>query len=47
MKDLVKVKQLEDVVTQMNGIFNDLLKRIEKLEAAQAKPARPAAKKDA
>lgn len=47
MKDLVKIKQLEDVVTQMNDIFSDLLKRIEKLEAKQAKPVRAAAKKDA
>lgn len=47
MKDLVKIKQLEDVVTQMNNIFSDLLKRIEKLEAEQAKPVRAAAKKGA
>lgn len=48
MKDLVKVKQLEDVVTQMNAIFREMTVRLEKLEAAQAKPAaKPTAKKDA
>ena len=48
MKDLVKVKQLEDVVAQMNAIFREMTQRLEKLEAAQAKPAtKPAAKKDA
>jgi len=47
MKDVVKIKQLEDVVTQMNNIFTDLLKRIEKLEAEQAKPVRAVAKKGA
>ena len=46
MKDFGKIKQLEDVVTQMNSIFADLVKRIEKLEAEQAKPARSAAKKE-
>jgi hypothetical protein len=48
MKDLVKVKQLEDVVVQMNAIFREMTTRLEKLEAAQAKPAtKAAAKKDA
>ncbi len=48
MKDLVKVKQLEDVVTQMNAIFREMTTRLEKLEAEAAKPAtKSAAKKDA
>ena len=39
MKDHVKIQQLEDVVNQMNSVFKHLTDRIEKLEAAQAKPA--------
>lgn len=47
MKDFVKVKQLEDVVTQMNSIFKNLTDRLEKLEAEAAKPApRSSAKKE-
>ena len=48
MKDFVKIKQLEDVVTQMNAIFREMTVRLEKLEAEQAKPApKTAAKKGA
>lgn len=47
MKDLVKVSQLEDVITQMNGVFKVLEARIEKLEAASAaKPTISRAKKE-
>jgi hypothetical protein len=40
VKDFVKIKQLEDVVAQMNGVFKVLEERIVKLEADAAKPAR-------
>jgi hypothetical protein len=40
VKDFVKIKQLEDVVAQMNGVFKVLEDRIAKLEAEEAKPAR-------
>lgn len=40
MKDFAKVQQLEDIVNQMNSVFQRLEERIEKLEAELAKPAR-------
>ncbi len=47
MKDFVKLSQLEDVITQMNGVFKLLEGRIEKLEAAAAaKPTISRAKKE-
>ena len=47
MKDFVKLSQLEDVITQMNGVFKILEERIEKLEAASvAKPTLSRAKKE-
>ena len=49
MKDFAKIEQLEDVITQMNAVFKLLEARIEKLEAAAAKPklTRSTTKKEA
>ena len=46
MKDFVKTSQLEDVITQMNGVFKVLEARIDKLEAEKAKPVLSRVKKD-
>lgn len=46
MKDFVKLSQLEDVITQMNGVFKVLEARIDELEAAKAKPTLSRAKKE-